>query len=68
VQLQRFKTDDNTTVTLLDAAGRPVYTQAKAFVNHTTLLRLQKPKLSPGTYYLRVANKFNTGSTSFVVQ
>ena len=67
VQLHQFKTDNNTSLVVLDARGGVVYTQQKAFANDAQVLRLQNLKLLPGTYYIRVANKLNSGGTSFIV-
>lgn len=67
VQLNQFRTDDNTSLEVLDAAGKIVYAQSKVFGNNAKVMRLQNLKLKPGTYYVRVANRLNTGGTSFLV-
>lgn len=68
VQLNQFKTDGNTTLVVLDAMGRIVYTRNNAFLNDAKMLHLQDLRLAPGTYHIRVANKLNAGATSFLVQ
>ncbi|HUR12724.1 MAG TPA: T9SS type A sorting domain-containing protein [Flavitalea sp.] len=68
VELSKFKTDGSTSLLILDTRGRVVYANSKAFLNGSKLLKLQHLRLATGTYHVKVTNKINRGSTTFIVQ
>ena len=67
IQLTRFKMDNQTTLVITDSRGIPVHTSNKAFMG-TTVYQLRHLRLAQGAYHIRVVNRYNTSSTTFVVQ
>lgn len=68
VQLLHFRPDDDTRLQVLDANSRIVYTQRKVLLNGSNVFRLPYLHLQPGTYFIKVMNKLNTGASSFVIR
>ena len=67
IELTKFKTDDNTTLVITDSRGTLVHSVAKAF-NGTTVYPLRHLRLAQGAYHIKVVNKYNTSSCTFLVQ
>ena len=67
IELTKFKMDNQTTLMITDSRGIPVHTSHKAFIG-TTIYQLRNLRLAQGAYHIKVVNKYNTSSTTFVVQ
>ncbi len=67
IQLTGFKTDNQTSMVISDSRGSLVHRVSGVF-NGTNIYQLSQLRLTPGTYHIKVANQFNTSTTTFVVQ
>lgn len=68
VQVLHFELDDDTGLQLLDGNGRIVYAQRKVLLDGANVLKLPYLHLQPGSYFIKITNKLNTGASSFVIR
>ena len=67
IQLSKFKLDNHTTLMITDSRGLPVHRTDKAFISSNVYQPFDL-RLAKGVYFIKVINKLNTATATFVVQ
>ena len=68
IAVSKFKTDEQTSLWILDAKGSVLFHLPHAFSKGRTIIPLPNLRLPKGSYQVQVSNQFNRGMTTFVVQ